>query len=169
MDGSDLSAVEALALTRLARGEPLAAALAELTAVAEAGAPAPSVAAILILDGAGRLWTGAAPGLPASYNKAIDGIGAAINLGTCAKAAATGSVVITPDIDTDPHWETLKVLPLNLGLVAAWSQPIIAADGRVLGTFGTYFRESREPTEGERTLVESLARIAGRLIERAAA
>jgi hypothetical protein len=35
--------------------------------------------------------------------------------------------------------------------------PILAQDGRVLGTFGTYFRQPREPRPEERSFVEPLA------------
>jgi signal transduction histidine kinase len=44
--------------------------------------------------------------------------------------------------------------------------PIRARDGAVLGTFGTYFRECREPTRGERSVVEVLVRTAAIAVER---
>jgi PAS domain S-box-containing protein len=44
--------------------------------------------------------------------------------------------------------------------------PIVARDGRVLGTFGTYFRERRGPEALERQVVEVLARTAALAIER---
>jgi PAS domain S-box-containing protein len=43
--------------------------------------------------------------------------------------------------------------------------PILARDGRVLGTFGTYFRECREPSVIERQIVEILGRTAALAIE----
>jgi signal transduction histidine kinase len=42
----------------------------------------------------------------------------------------------------------------------------VGRDGTVLGTFGTYFRECRRPTELEREVVEVLARTAAIAIER---
>ena len=57
-------------------------------------------------------------------------------------------------------------LPLSLGYLSAWSQPIKDAHGRVLGTFGTYFRRRREPTEQEREVVGLLARIAAAALTR---
>ena len=48
----------------------------------------------------------------------------------------------------------------------AWSMPILGDGGRVLGTFDTCFRESRQPRPEERTFVESLAQIARAVIER---
>jgi GAF domain-containing protein len=50
-------------------------------------------------------------------------------------------------------------------LAAAWSVPIVGEDGRVLGTFGTYFREPRKPRPEERGFVEKLAQIARSVIE----
>lgn len=152
-------------LERIVVGDPLAEILADLTRAIDDLDADGAVAAILLLDG-GRLWTGAAPALPDAYNRAIDGLEARADLGTCSAAAVTRQIVITPDIAICPRWRDLKALPLDLGLVAAWSQPILARDGRVLGTFGTYFRERRGPTELERQLVATLAHTAALAIER---
>lgn len=146
---------------------PLADILETMVRAVEAHAGGDAVASVLLLDREGRLRTGAAPGLPADYNAAIDGLQASPFLGTCSAAAATGAVVLTPDIDAHPHWTSLKHLPLALGLVAAWSQPIIGTDGAVLGTLGTYFRTTRTPREDERALVAGLAACAAVAIEQA--
>ena len=87
-------------------------------------------------------------------------------MGTCAAAAATGQPVVTPSFLSDTKWAELRHLPLALGFVGAWSQPIIS-EGRVLGTFGTYFRDEREPTQEERRTVELLASVAARAIREA--
>ena len=57
---------------------------------------------------------------------------------------------------------------IALGFVGAWSQPIKSARGDVLGTFGTYFRESRTPTPAEREGVALLAGVAAEAIAEAA-
>jgi signal transduction histidine kinase len=74
--------------------------------------------------------------------------------------------VVTPDFAASPQWDGISHLPLALGLKGAWSMPIRARDGSVLGTFGTYFREVREPTLDERAVVEVLVRTAAIAIER---
>jgi GAF domain-containing protein len=51
-----------------------------------------------------------------------------------------------------------------LGFASAWSLPIKASDGRVLGTFGTYFRECREPTPQECEAVSVLATVAAEVL-----
>ena len=65
---------------------------------------------------------------------------------------------MTPDFRADDKWAELRHLPLSLGFVGAWSMPIKSADGTVLGTFGTYLRDRRSPTEKERKGVETLAK-----------
>jgi PAS domain S-box-containing protein len=57
-------------------------------------------------------------------------------------------------------------LALQSGLRAAWSTPIMSHDGKVLGTFGTYYREVRQPGRGEIQLIDYAGRIAGIAIER---
>ena len=125
-----------------------------------------SVSSILLLDHHGLLRNGASPGLPEDYLDAIDGLKPDPHVGTCAAAAATGSVVLTPDFRADEKWAELRHLPLALGYVGAWSQPIKAADGSVLGTFGTYYREQREPSAEERRNVATLAAAAATVIDR---
>ena len=154
-------------LELIIRGAPLPDVLAALCRIAEAEAGRPVRAGILLVDASGKhLRSGAAPSLPDSYNRAVDGVPISPQIGTCARAAALNEVVVTPCIDTDPGWTLLKHLPMGLGLHAAWSMPIVSASGAVLGTFGTYFPEAREPTAGERELVGVLARTAALAIER---
>jgi PAS domain S-box-containing protein len=164
-----LQAAQNRALELIVSGAPLPKALAALTSAAETQYGGNAVAAILLVNDDGCLCTGAAPSLPEDYSAAIDGIKAEKGVGTCADAAARNETVITSDIASAPSWNGLSHLPLGIGLKAAWSQPIRSSDGHVLGTFGTYFREAREPTEHERQIVEGLARVAALAIERATA
>jgi PAS domain S-box-containing protein len=163
-----LLAAQNRALELIATGAPLPDALGALTEAVEQQSGGHAVAAILLVDEEDgcSLRTGAAPSLPPEYCAAIDGIKAAPGVGTCADAAARNEVVVTPDLAASPAWAGLAHLPLALGLKAAWSMPIRAADGRVLGTFGTYFRDRRSPTARERQVVEGLCRAAALAVER---
>ena len=137
-----------------------------LIEAAEAAAGEGSVSSILVLDDAGLLRNGASPNLPADYLQAIDGLKPDPCVGTCAAAAATGAVVITRSFLADDKWRELRHLPMALGFVAAWSMPIKSqADGRVLGTFGTYYRTSRAPTDREISAVGALASSAARVLD----
>lgn len=154
-------------LELVVKGAPLTEILTYLARVVEQqAADSDALASILLLNEQGLLHNGASPSLPVRYLEAIEGIRADPNVGTCSAAAALGKVVVTTDIDADPRWKGLAHLPLELGLRAVWTMPIKARDGRVLGTFGTYFRGRRAPTALERQVVEILARTAALAIER---
>jgi len=152
------------ALRMLDQGAPLRQVLAQLTTAVETLSRGRSVASILVIDPEGLLRNGASPSLPADYLDAIDRLKPHPGVGTCAAAAATGEVVETPSFLSDQRWSELRHLPMTLGFAAAWSMPIKAPDGRVLGTFGTYFREQRRPTAAEREGVALLAEVAAAAI-----
>ena len=126
-----------------------------------------SLASILLLDPDGnRLWHGAAPSLPKSYTDAIDGgfIGPAA--GSCGTAAYRKEPVIVSDIATDPLWANYRELALPHGLRACWSTPVLASDGRVLGTFAIYSREPRSPTPQQLDIIKQITDLASIAIER---
>jgi GAF domain-containing protein len=164
--GPDAIAGVVLEATRmLAAGATRVDVLTLLARAAEAVSGADSTASILVLDDEGLLRNGASPDLPDDYLAAIDGLRPDPGLGTCASAAATGCVVLTPDFHADDKWAELRHLPLALGYLGAWSFPIKADDGRVLGTFGTYYRLSRTPTADEHHAVERLAAVAATVLD----
>ncbi|MFT3922131.1 MAG: ATP-binding protein [Myxococcales bacterium] len=153
-------------LEMIVRGCPLSELLAELCLLVESQGESVRCGVLLVDDTGAHLTVGAAPNLPPAYHAAVEGIVIAPDLGTCSAAASRGEVVSTVDIETDPAWANFKHIPLEIGLMAAWSQPILSSTGTVLGTFGTYFSERRAPSEQERRLVKMLARTAALAIER---
>ena len=56
---------------------------------------------------------------------------------------------------------------MSLGFKGAWSMPITGSEGRVLGTFGTYFSKKRVPSKVEIEGVRILAKAAALVLERA--
>ena len=150
----------------LEEGVPKHKILAHLVNTAEMVTSGDAVSSILVLDHEGYLRNGASPRLPHDYLSAIDGLRPNANVGTCAAAAATGSMVITKDFRDDDKWAELRHLPLALGFICAYSIPIKNAAGKVLGTFGTYFRERRQPTQSEIEAVGVLADAAARVLNR---
>ncbi|HEX6239541.1 MAG TPA: GAF domain-containing protein, partial [Polyangiales bacterium] len=153
-------------LEMMVHGRALPVILTKLCQIVEQQAGGAACAQIFLLEAERRLYSAAAPSLPDSFIQAIDGIEIAPDLGTCCAAAARAEPVITPDLASCPGWQALRDLPLALGLKAAWSMPIMSAHGKVLGTFGTYFKETRPPSAQERQLVQMLAPTAALAIER---
>jgi PAS domain S-box-containing protein len=140
-------------LELIASGALLADTLQALVRFIEAQSPG-MLCSILLLDAAGgRMRHGAAPSLPDSYNRAIDGEPIGPRAGSCGTAAWRREQVITEDIATDPLWEDYRGIAARHGLRACWSTPIIDHGGRVLGTFAIYFRETRRPTPGDLELI----------------
>jgi GAF domain-containing protein len=152
------------AIQMLENGEPQPRILACLVEAAETIAGGGSVSSILVLDKEGLLRNSFSPNLPPDYLTAIDGLKPDPFVGTCASAAATGSVVITPDFKSDDKWGELRHLPLSLGFVGAWSMPIKNTEGKVIGTFGTYYREQRTPTRQEIQSIRQLADAAAKTL-----
>lgn len=160
-----LIAAQKQSLEMVVKGSPLTAVLNYLAQVIEQQSDGQTAASILLLNEHGRFYNGASPSLSEKYLRAINNLKADLNVGTCSAAAASKQTVITPDIAADPNWRGLAHLPLEEGFKSAWSMPIMSRNGDVLGTFGSYFRECREPSAKEFQAVEILASTAALAIE----
>jgi diguanylate cyclase (GGDEF)-like protein len=123
------------------------------------------VCSILTVDAQGLLHPLAAPSLPDSYSRSLDGLHIGPQAGSCGAAAWRGEPVVVTDIANDPLWADFRGLVLPLGLQACWSSPIKAADGSVVGTFAFYYRTQRGPSEFERELVEKCVHLFAIAIE----
>ncbi len=125
-------------------------------------------ASIMLLDANGvNLRPSAAPSLPESFIQAIDGLVIGPRAGSCGTAAYRGEQVISSDIANDPLWaDYADWIISNYGLQACWSTPILATDGKVLGTFAMYYNEPRTPTAADLELIETSVQLAGIAIER---
>lgn len=167
MDDNDVTNACAHAERLIGEDAPLHDVLVCLIGAAEAVAGDGAASSILVLDKDGLLRNGASPKLPPDYLRAIDRLKPHPRVGTCAAAAATGEVVVTRSFLADDKWSELRHLPLALGYAGAWSMPIKSGN-KVLGTFGTYFKNEREPTARERAAKSRLVSVAAKALERAA-
>ena len=161
-----LLAGEKRLLEMIAKGNPLSMILDALCRLVEELSKG-SLSSILLLDPDGtRLWHGAAPSLPKSYIDAIDGSAIGPAAGSCGTAAFRKERVIVSDIAQDPLWADYRDLALPHGLRACWSTPVLASDGRVLGTFAIYSREPSSPTPPQQSIIEQITDLASIAIER---
>ncbi len=150
----------------IAGGESLAMALEAIVQAVEAEDPA-ILCSILLLDAERcRLTLGAAPSLPDFYNAEIEGIEIGPAVGSCGTAAYFGRRVIVEDIQSDPLWSDFKGLAAKAELAACWSQPIMAPDGTVVGTFAIYHREVSRPDEEDIAFIEAAAELVALAIDR---
>jgi PAS domain S-box-containing protein len=153
-------------LEMISQGLPLTAILEAMTYWVEAQSRDGVLVSLLLLDRDGQhLLHGAAPSLPEAYNSTIHGIQIGPMVGSCGTAAFTKHAVIVEDIAHDPLWANYRDLALAHGLRACWSTPLIARDGRVLGTFAMYYRHPRQPTADDMHLIRLVTRTAILAIE----
>jgi len=171
-DAAVLLARQTSSLESIARGESLSSVLDGLAVTIEANHPGVRCTILLLDERDGRrLYTAAAPSMPASFAEAIDGSLIGPHEGTCGVAAFRAMDVVTNAIASDPDWQKWCVLALELDLHACWSVPIIASgrhgdEGRVLGTFATYFETERGPTDDERHSIARASTLAMMALER---
>ena len=160
-----LRSLQRLIMAALADEIPLAEIADRLCRRVEELAP-DVVSSLLHIDAGGLVHPLGGPGLPEDYSRALDGVAIGPDVGSCGSAAFYGKAVLASDIDTDPRWQPYKRRPLEVGLRACWSTPIKAKDGRVIGTFAFYFRESRSPSRWHQRIVEACVDFAALAIER---
>jgi PAS domain S-box-containing protein len=160
-----LRAGERRVLEMVGSGAPLADALDLLARVCEAQAEEMRVSILLLEDGV-RVRHCAAPSLPESWNRQVDGEPIGPDRGSCGTAAYLKASVIVTDIATDPRWARYREAALAAGLRACWSTPILARNGEVLGTFALYYAEPRPPAPAHLALAERASHVAAIAIER---
>jgi PAS domain S-box-containing protein len=166
----DALANEKRVLEKIASGAPLATVLNELVRGVEAQSCDGMICTVLVFDEAAQcLRDGAAPSMPAEYNRIIDGIRIGPCVGSCGSAAYKREPVFATDIVTDPHWADYVELAAKFGLGACCSTPVFSSDGVLLGTVAMYYRHSHEPSAHDRELIRMATHLAGIVIERARA
>jgi formate hydrogenlyase transcriptional activator len=147
-------------------GAPLGEILTTVARLIEDQSPG-TLCSIFLLEEKGlRLRYAAAPNLPEAYRTATDGMVIGPNIGSCGRAAYLRQPVFAFDILSDPNWEQFRDAAAAAGLRAAWSSPIMSHDSQVLGTFGMYYREVRNPEPSDIELIQYASSIAGIAIER---
>ncbi|MCM3905879.1 MAG: PAS domain S-box protein [Pyrinomonadaceae bacterium] len=152
-------------LEMIAMGKPLAEALTSLVLLIEAQSDEMLCSVLMLSDDGKHVRHGAAPSLPESYVRAVDGAPIGPKNGSCGTAMYLGKQVIVTDILEDPLWEDYRELATLSGLRACWSTPIISGMGKVLGSFAMYYRRPQTPTGSEARLTEVATHIAGIAIE----
>ena len=153
-------------LELVARDAPLAEVLDETLRVIEQQSPG-MICSILLADPSGSaLHHAVSRRLPGEWTRAMASVAIGPNVGSCGTAAFRRARVIVEDVASDPRWVEFRDLALQCGLQACWSEPIVAGDGRLLGTLAMYYRDPRGPTPVECELIEVGAHLAGITVER---
>jgi PAS domain S-box-containing protein len=152
-------------LEEMAAGTALPVLLELIVHFVEQEAPEALCSVLLVDESGTRLRHGAAPSLPDEYNQAVDGLKIGHGIGSCGSAAFARQRVVVEEIEGHPYWKGFKPAR-EAGLHACWSEPVLASDGELLGTFAMYYRVARSPNLQEIQLIESAAHLASIAIER---
>jgi diguanylate cyclase (GGDEF)-like protein/PAS domain S-box-containing protein len=113
---------------------------------------------VSVLDAEGSAFTDmVAPNLPEALRSVLRTTAVEIRNGSCAAAVYLGRQVLVADVASDAFWERHRDVILQARLHAAWSTPIRAANGRILGSLAVYSREL--------DLIAHVARLASIAIE----
>jgi len=161
-----IAAGERRVFEKIAANAPLNSALRSICELIER-VMAGSYCAINLLDPERQaLNFGVAPNLPREFVAAMDSAPVGIRYGSCAAAVYLARQITVADIETDALWEFRREAALLAGLRAAWSTPIVASDGRVVGTFAVYRCHPGIPSARDHELMSRMAQIAGIAIER---
>ena len=107
-----------------------------------------TLASVLLLRPDGlHLESVAGPSLPKGWTQQMEKLPIGPCAGSCGTAAYRRSPVVASDIATDPLWAVPehRASALTHGLRASWSNPVLSSEGKVLGTFCMYYRETRSP------------------------
>lgn len=151
---------------QLTGNAPLVEILASITRFIESvGVGTVCSIAVLAADGQAFSYL-VSPRLPGKLCAALERCAIDIRNGSCAASVYLGRQVLVADIATDPFWERPREPALQSRLNAAWSTPIKATDGRLLGALGVYHSASGLPGQRELRIMDHAAQIAGIAIAR---
>ena len=125
----------------------------------------PEIHAIVSLLRQGSLYPASASALPEDWLKAMRGVRVGPAAGSCGAAAYWSRAVWANDIATDPRWDDYKDLALAHRLASCWSVPILAGNGKVLGTLAAYQSKPCRPDKAHGALLQMAGGLAAIAIE----
>lgn len=154
-------------LEKVAGPEPLLEVLTFLAHAVESQSDEKVMVAIHLLNPSGTHFASAsAPGLPAAYLQATEGLEIATRLGPCCDAVLNNEAVSVPDVARDPRYPRFAEFATECGIRAGWSTPILSTQDEVIGTFAIYYGEPHEPSARDRQMMEFMTRTVALAIER---
>ncbi|WP_081620772.1 putative bifunctional diguanylate cyclase/phosphodiesterase [Methylophilus methylotrophus] len=86
--------------------------------------------------------------------------------GSLATSIATKQRVVVENVMTHPYWLNHREAATASGIQAGWSEPILSAEGEVLGAFAMYYRQPQTPTAFELSMIEQAAKLVSIVVDR---
>jgi len=161
-----VAAAEREVFEQMTRNAPLPQVLAAVTSLVESVGVGTVCSVSVLAEGGGAFAYMVAPQVPDPMRAALERASIDIRHGSCAAAVYLERQVLVADVAKDPFWLERREVALAAGLRTAWSTPIKAAGGTVLGSLGVYRAEPGLPTPHESQIMARAAQLAGIAIER---
>jgi len=161
-----LAAAEREVLQQLTGNAPLPQVLASITSLIESVSIGTRSSVSLLADDGQSFSYMVAPALPQKLQALLERSVIDIRNGSCAAAVYLGRQVLVADLAKDPFWQQPRDAAVEAGLRAAWSTPIKAPSGKVLGSLGVYRCEPGLPARRETEMMAHAAQLAAIAIER---
>jgi two-component system cell cycle sensor histidine kinase/response regulator CckA len=155
-----------LVLEMIVSGAPLDDVLRAMATVIELRDPSARCSIFLPDPDGSILRLKAAPKLPASLARALDGLPIGPLAGASGAAAYRKERVIVADVTVDPLYEHSREPLREHRLRSCWSTPIVSREGALLGVVAVYRRRPHVPDHTEIGAVEEAAHLARIAIER---
>ncbi len=150
----------------IARDQPLADTLKAVCRLVEAQAPG-AIASIMLCDETGTLLSKVyTVSLPESWCQSLRDVRIGPGNGACGRAAYLRQFVVCANIAEDAKWRGYHAVAEAHGLRACWSYPVMASDGRLLGTFAIYSAQPGEPQRSDRRRIVEAAELVSLAVER---
>ena len=154
-------------LSLLAEGASLRKTLSSIAHYAEVCTPDMQASILWFEASTGKLRRGGHARLPDAFADTVDGLVPGPVAGSCGTAAFQKSRVVSFDVNTDPVWVAFREFAAIYNIRSAWSTPLLSpADGSLLGVFGMYYPDTRNPSEEDLALVDHFTNLAAIAIER---
>ena len=164
--GERMAAAERKVFEQVSRNASLPEVLASITRLIESACAGTLSSVSVLAEDRQAFSYMVAPLFSDGLRLALERASVSIRNGSCAAAVYLDRQVLVADVGKDPFWLERREAALGAGLRAAWSTPIKAAGGHVLGSLGVYRAEPGLPTAAESQLMARAAQLAGIAIER---
>ncbi len=152
-------------LEMVASAQPFNTILDAITHEIEAEDPAWHCSILLLSADNRHFWVGSAPSLPESYSAAIGSVALNADMDVSGHAVFTGKRTIIKNIQTHPYWIYFREVAREANLMSCWSEPILSAQGRVLGALAIYHHSVISPTQDQFNGITFFTHLASLTIE----
>lgn len=121
---------------------------------------------LMVTEDGAHLSCAAAPKMPEFFRQAVARVPIREGIGSCGTAVATRQKFYVEDVMTHPYWEEFRGLARDAGVRSCWSNPILSAQGEVLGALAVYRAKPALPGVAEIQAMDEVLNLAGLAIRK---